>query len=73
MKISLKDGTVEPVVVLDTDEEGECSTCKRETPTLMLEGQKYDSVEVCPDCLIAALTPSLSRTESSAPQSRSGR
>ena len=56
MKISLKDGTDDPVVVLNTDEEGECATCNRETPTLIVEGERWAKVEICPDCLIKALS-----------------
>ena len=78
MEISLKDGTDEPVVVLDTDWSermgDECAICERETPTVTIESaHAYSKVEICPDCLVKALTPYLSHTESSAPPSRSGR
>ncbi len=57
MKVSLKDGTDERVVILDTDDKGECATCERETPTLIVEGENWAKVEICPDCLIESLAP----------------
>lgn len=63
MKISLKDGSSEPVVVFDTNrppalaELDECATCERNTPTLIVEGEGWAKVEICPDCLIKALAP----------------
>lgn len=69
MKISLKHGAGE-AVVLDTDRWAgldlpnldECETCKRNTGTLIIEGAGYEQVEICPDCLVKALSAPIPST-----------
>lgn len=48
----------EPVTILDTDDDGECDTCRREVATIeTVERGTYNKVYVCRDCLLKALTP----------------
>jgi hypothetical protein len=61
MRISLKNYAGENIVVLDAEwseiRGDKCETCKRTTPTITIEGsQTYAKVEICPDCLIKALS-----------------